>query len=102
MKKSTIWVSDQFRHKPACTVTGEGKKLGILDLLYYPCSENSLSLIGCVVTAQLICVFVFAYAGCWFSYAAAHIFFFFRRFNKKVQVADDEVKAQSERNHSKT
>ena len=29
-------------------------------------------LIGCVVTTQLICAFVFAYADCLFSDAAAH------------------------------
>ena len=32
-------------------------------------------LISCAVTAQLICTFVFAYADCWFSHAAAHILF---------------------------
>ena len=30
------------------------------------------ALISCAVTAQLICAFVFAYANCWFSDAAAH------------------------------
>ena len=30
-------------------------------------------LISCAVTAQLICAFVFAYADCWFSDAAARI-----------------------------
>ena len=32
-------------------------------------------LISCAVTAQLICVFVFAYANCWFSYVAAPIIY---------------------------
>ena len=32
------------------------------------------ALISCAVTAQLICVFVFAYANCWFSHAQAHLF----------------------------
>ena len=32
------------------------------------------ALISCAVTAQLICVFVFAYANCWFSHAKAHMF----------------------------
>ena len=27
------------------------------------------------VTAKLICMFVFAYADCWFSHVAAHIFY---------------------------
>ena len=31
-------------------------------------------LISCAVTVQLICVFVFAYANCWFSHAAAQIY----------------------------
>ena len=31
------------------------------------------ALICFAVTAKLICVFVFAYADCWFSHAAAHI-----------------------------
>ena len=30
-------------------------------------------LISFAVTAKLICTFVFAYADCWFSHAAAHI-----------------------------
>ena len=30
-------------------------------------------LISCAVPAQLICVFVFAYANCWFSHAKAHL-----------------------------
>ena len=30
------------------------------------------ALISCVVTAQLICTFVFTYADCLFSYVAAH------------------------------
>ena len=29
--------------------------------------------ISCAVTAQLICVFVFAYANCWFSHAQAQL-----------------------------
>ena len=39
--------------------------------LYYLCSENKD--ISFAVTAKLICVFVFAYADCWFSYEAAHL-----------------------------
>ena len=31
------------------------------------------ALISFVVTAKLICVFVFTYAKCWFSHEAAHI-----------------------------
>ena len=31
------------------------------------------ALISFAVTAKLICTFVFAYADCWFSHAAAHM-----------------------------
>ena len=40
--------------------------------LHYLWSKKE-KLISCVVTAQLICGFVFAYADCWFSVAAAEI-----------------------------
>ena len=30
------------------------------------------ALISCAVTAQMFCVFVFAYADCWFSHDMAH------------------------------
>ena len=33
------------------------------------------ALISFAVTAKLICVFVFAYADCWFSHEAAHFLF---------------------------
>ena len=36
------------------------------------CASKTKALISCAVTAQLICGFVFAYADCWFSPAAAH------------------------------
>ena len=32
-----------------------------------------MALISFAVTAKLICVFVFAYADCWFSHEAAHM-----------------------------
>ena len=53
--------------------------------LYYPSSENKGAdqLRGhreadrFAVTAKLICAFVFAYADCWFSHEAAHLFRYF-------------------------
>ena len=35
--------------------------------------EKTKMLISFVVTVKLICVFVFAYANCWFSHEAAHL-----------------------------
>ena len=36
---------------------------------------NTKTLISFAITAKLICVFVFAYAKCWFSHDVAHILF---------------------------
>ena len=48
----------RFRKKRKCTIRVAKTK----------------ALISFAVTAKLICVFVFAYAYCWFSHEAAHIF----------------------------
>ena len=37
------------------------------------CVAKTKALISFAVTAKLICVFVFAYADCWFSHEAAHL-----------------------------
>ena len=37
------------------------------------CVAKTKTLISCAVTAQLICVFVFAYTDCLFSYVAAQL-----------------------------
>ena len=37
------------------------------------CVAKTKALISCAVTAQLICVFVFAYAKSWFSHAIMHL-----------------------------
>ena len=65
--------SDQVRHKPTCSVIEDGLKLEILDLdskgIVLSLKRNK----GAdQLTPKLICVFVFAYADCWFSHAAAH------------------------------
>ena len=62
--KTNNVVSEQVRHKPGCTSTEKNKKLEILDL----------STRG-IVLAKLICVFVFAYADCWFSHEVAHLLY---------------------------
>ena len=41
------------------------------------------ALISFAVTAKLICAFVFAYADCWFSHAAAHMMKFVKAFRIK-------------------
>ena len=37
------------------------------------CMVKTKTLISFAVTAKLICTFVFAYADCWFSHAAAKV-----------------------------
>ena len=37
--------------------------------------EKTKALISFAVTAKLICIFVFAYAKCWFSHDTAHFLF---------------------------
>ena len=44
------------------------------------------ALISFAVTAKLICAFVFAYADCWFTHAAAHKIMFVLRFKAQVVV----------------
>ena len=73
MNKPVFGVSNKVRQKPGCTATEDGLRLEIWDLdkrgSHYPCSENR----GATVTAQLICVFVFAYAKSQFSHDRAQV-----------------------------
>ena len=41
------------------------------------CVAKTKALISFAITAKLICVFVFAYAKCSFSYDAAHVFYYY-------------------------
>ena len=78
MRKPTIWDCNQVQYKPACTVTEAGWKLEISDLRrrgIVLCVVKRKVLIRCAVTAQLICVFVFAKAKIWFSHDAAHLIY---------------------------
>ena len=69
-EKTNDLVSNQVRHKPGCTATEDGymleKRYCIIRV------AKTKALISFAVTAKLICVFVFAYAKCWFSHDAAH------------------------------
>ena len=83
MRKAVFGFSDQVRHKPGCKTTeyGRGLKFRIKEVerLYYMylCSQNK-GLISCLVTAQLICAFAFAYAKIRFShYAGIHYICYF-------------------------
>ena len=65
-------VSEQVRHKLVCTVTeanfGFRKKRNCTIRI-----AKTKALISFAVTANLICVFLFAYADCWFSHEVAHL-----------------------------
>ena len=71
-RKPVFGVSDQVQHKPGCTASGDYKRLEILD---FESRVSALSmypkLISCVVTAQLICALVLAYAKSRFFHDAA-------------------------------
>ena len=76
MRKPTILVSDQVRDKPGYSHRSriEASNFGFKKKrdCTIPVAKMK-ALISCAATAQLICAFVFAYANCWFSCAAAHI-----------------------------
>ena len=65
MRKPTTLVSDQGGCNVARTVTEAGYYLDILGLRRIGmCVAKTNTLISSAITAQLICVFVFAYACC--------------------------------------
>ena len=49
------------------------------------------ALISFAVSAKLICTFAFAYADCWFSHAAAHLFYLYYLFQVMLVVAEYPV-----------
>ena len=89
MRKPVFPVSDQVQYKPGCTTIEDGYRLEISDLKS-TCRGIVLSniyvvktkaLISCMVTAQLICVFVFEYAKSRLSHDAVQIAVTFIKIN---------------------
>ena len=75
--KPTMWFPNRFDTNRAV----QAQKLARSLKFWIESRENQQSayaktkaLISFAVTAKLICVFVFAYADCWFSHEAAHLF----------------------------
>ena len=76
-EKTNNGVSNQVRHKPSvCRKWLEAGNFGLRKErnCTIPLAKTK-SLISFAVTAKLICVFVFAYAICWFSHEVAHLSF---------------------------
>ena len=77
MRKPVYWFSDQVLHNLGCTAIEDGWRLEISDLdrrgIVLSIVAKTKALISCAVTAQLICVFVFAYAKSLFSHNKAQI-----------------------------
>ena len=48
------------------------------------------TLISCAVTAQLVCIIVFAYANRWFSHAKAHLDINMRKVEVVCSKSDDQ------------
>ena len=91
MRKPTFWFptwSDTYQAVQLQKMA-RGLKFRIkkAEGLYYLCSEISFA-----VTAKLICVFVIAYAKCWFSHDAAHFSYF--PFWRRGQDSDGKVKGK--------
>ena len=75
--KPTMWFPNRSNTNRPVQVQKQARSLKFwiykVEELYYPCSENKGADISFAVTAKLICVFVFAYADCWFSHEAAQL-----------------------------
>ena len=83
--RAFAWESQQFGFGPCPTQTGLCSYRKLIEALNLEFRKNkkctirvakTKALISCAVTAQLICAFVFAYADCCFSDAAAQISLF--------------------------
>ena len=68
VRKTIIWVLTIFDTNQAVQLQ---KK--VRSWKFPICVAKTKALISFAVTAKLICVFVFAYADCWFSCAAVYI-----------------------------
>ena len=66
MRKLVFRSFNQIRHKLGCAAKENGLGPDILDL-----GSGRIGLISCAVTAQVICIFVFAYAKVRFSLITA-------------------------------
>ena len=78
MGKPTMWFSNRSDTNRPVQAQKRVRSLKfrtyVEEELYYPSSENQ-GVISFAVTAKLICVFIFAYADCWFSHEAAQLCF---------------------------
>ena len=86
MRKPTFWFPTWCDTDQAVQLQKMARGLKFrtkkVDGLYYVAKTKAL--ISFAVTAKLICVFVFAYAKCWFSHDAAQIYFSSSYLNLRV------------------
>ena len=77
MRKQTFWFLTLSDTNQAVQLqkmaTGLKFQIKKVEELYYLYVAKTKALISFVVTAKLMCVFVFAYAKRWFSHDAAHL-----------------------------
>ena len=73
MRKPTIWLSNRSDTNRAIHAQKQVRSLrsGFKKMNCTICVAKTKALINFEVTSKLVCDFVFAYANCWFSYAAA-------------------------------
>ena len=88
MRKPTIWVLTRSDTNQAVQlqkmVSGWKAWIKRVEEFYY-CVAKTKALISFSVTAKLICAFVFAYADCWFSHAAAQLILCSNMLNSKYE-----------------
>ena len=68
MRKPTMWFDINWAAQAQKMATSLKFRIYEEEGLYYPSSENKGA-----DQLRLICIFVFAYADCWFSHEAAHV-----------------------------
>ena len=78
MRKPTMWILTRSDTNQAVQLLEIARDLKFVFRKKRYCTSQlakTKALISFEVTAKLICVFVYAYAKCWFSHDAAHISF---------------------------
>ena len=98
MRKPTFWFPTLSDTNQAVQLQkmARGLKFQIqkVEGLHYLCNKTK-ALISFVVTAKLICVFVFTYAKCWISHDVAHLLLLMQKLLYKYSRASSEKNLSS-------
>ena len=74
--KPTMWFPNRSDTNRAVEAQKQARslKFGLKRNCTIRVVKKTKALISFVITAKVICIFVFAYADCWFSHEAAHLY----------------------------